>query len=206
MAYVIEGGDAAFDAMVYGEHHQGTVAFLDNQRNKVRNYLTDTAQRFKARAETLLDRYDASAAFRMTRAVARKMANCWNADVIAPLQNIGEIQHSKITMQRWIMAEPTVRTAYHRNTCDGFSDSYIDIQPTEVGAGHYDYRRATNAVFFNAGNNKPLESVTYYETLKPDDRALHALEQADILFTWRSVKEHMDAGGEDPTSVYNAML
>lgn len=205
MAYLIEGGDSAFDAMVYGEHHQGTIAFLDEQRNKTRNYLTASAQEFKQRANTVIERFNESTAMRLTRAVARKMANSWNMDTIMPLTTIGQLQHSKPTMQKYIMAEPTVRKAYHDQRCDGFSDSYVDLQPKVVGNEHYEYRRATNAVFFGGGE-KPMESVTYYEKLKDDDRNLTTEEKADVMLTWRTAKELLLTGKEDPTSVYNALL
>lgn len=206
MAYLVHGGDAAFDAMMFGEHHTGTIDYLNEQRGKVRSYLNEAGLRFRERAETVIDRFNYSEAMRLTRAVNRAFNNAWNLDTITRLPDIGAIQHAKPNMQRWIMAEPTIRTAYHNQQCDGYSDTYVDDAPTSVGESHYEYRRATHAVFFQHANRPNLCSTTYFETLRPDERSLVLEEQVDILQTWHTARQLLEAGKEDPTSVFNAML
>lgn len=207
MAYLIQGGDDAFNAMLYGEHHVGTVNYLAEQRSKVRNYLSEAGHRFRERAENIIQRFNYSDAMRLTRAVNRAMNNAWNLDAITRLNDIGQLQHAKPNMQRWIMAEPSLRVMYHQQKCDGYSDSYVDSQPNVVGEAHYEYRRATNGVFFGKQDSKePLCAVTYYESLRPNERELLFDEQVDILSTWELARKLILEGKEDPTSVFNSML
>ena len=46
----------------------------------------------------------------------------------------------------------------------------------------------------------------YYDPLSDDERELTLYEKIDILNTWDLVKSLLEAGGEDPTSQYGAML
>lgn len=206
MAYLVTGGDDAFDAMLYGDHHAGTIAYLDEQRSRVRNYLTDTGMRFRERAEAVVQRFNYSDAMRLTRAVNRAMTNAFKPNNVRRLENIGQIQQAKTEMQRWIMAEPTIRAAYHAQRCDGYSETYVDDQPKAIGSNHYDYRRATNGVFFGRNNKEPLAAVTYFETAKPNDVELSFDDQVNIINTWDLTRRLLLEGKEDPTSVFNAML
>lgn len=86
MAYLIQGGDDAFNAMLYGEHHPGTVNYLAEQRSKSRNYLSEAGHRFRERAENVIQRFNYSDAMRLTRAVNRAMNNAWNLDLITRLK------------------------------------------------------------------------------------------------------------------------
>ena len=44
------------------------------------------------------------------------------------------------------MAQPDIRSLYHKGHCDGYSDTYVDMEPGLVGEQHYDYRRVMDGV------------------------------------------------------------
>jgi hypothetical protein len=206
MVMVINGDDA-FDAAVYGEMHPGTIDFLRRESMVFDSFtgLSDKAREFQQAVNEQVQRFNSSSFMRTARAVVRKVSNIWRSDEILPMCNIGEFQQAKPLMQRYIMAEPTIREMYNEQRCDGYSETYKDAEPGKVGYAHYDYRRATNAVYFKHDKDKPMESITYYETMRGNDRELHFEELQDIHQTWRNLKP-MCFGKEDPTSPYNESL
>jgi len=206
MSAFIMGGDDAFDMLAFGEPHPDTVTFLTECNERVSTSISETSRRFRESVSDMYRSFNASSTARLARAVTRKISNIWSDDVVKPLVDIGALQHARITMQRYIMAEPTVRELYHQQRCDGYSDSYVDEYPKVIGVGHYDYRRVTHGVCFKHKDSDVMQSITYYEGLKSGERNLHVSEQADILNTWDAVKSLLEDGSEDPTSKYNAAL
>lgn len=211
MAQIIEGGSLMFDSLAYGRQHPGTVQFLASQFEQATNFLTNAGQQFMTGARDFYERLAGSNAARMLRAAGRSIRSMWQLDEIRALQTVGDFQQAPLAMQRWIMAEPTVRQYFLDQRCDGYSDTYIDIDPGKVGPDHYDYRRATDGLVFI--DEKPDEhgefgwhATTYMEELLPDDVELTLEEQLDIHQTWQWVKSLMKQGNEDPTSRFNADL
>lgn len=208
MATMIEGADS-FDALVYGELHPGTINFLNSQQQSfgVTDMLTEKAMQFRQSIESQVQRFNVSSFMRTARAAIRKVSNVWRTDDIIPMSDIGQMQHAKPLMQRYIMAEPTLREMYIEQRVDGYSESYVDTDPNKVGYDHYDFRRVTNAVFTNLGREEQssFEAVTYYEQLRGNDRELHFEEQQDVMVTWSNLRPLL-LGQEDPTSKYNASL
>ena len=114
-------------------------------------------------------------------------------------------------MQRYLMAEPTTRQMYIDQRCDGYSDTYVDVDPGTIGPAHYDYRRATDGLLMDsptpdANGDYGWTAVTYMEELLPDDVELTLSEQVDIQYSWQWLKAIMAEGEQDPVSRYNADL
>ena len=211
MAQIIDGGTLTFDALVYGKMHSGTQNFLASKVQDMTYGLTDAGRRFMSGAQDLYERVSGSEAARMLRAAGRAVSNVWRADDIRTLIDIGSIQHAGLQMQRWIMAEPTIRSLYHKEQVDGYSDTYVDMHPGVVGESHYDYRRAMDGLVMVAEEEDEegefgWSATTYFEDLYEDDNDLDLEEQLDIQDTWRALREHILRKGDDPTSKFNAAL
>lgn len=210
MAQIIDGGGFMFDALAYGQAHPGTQGFLARQFEQTTNVLTDAGAAFMAQARDMYERLSGSTAARMLRAAGRSIRNFWQVDEIRPLREIGELQVAPPSMQRWIMAEPTVRALFHKQRLDGYSDTYVDVDPQGIGEDHYDYRRVMDGIL--VVNEDPESegpewtATSYLDELLPDDRDLSIEEQIDILQTWEFAKDAIRRNREDPTSRYNADL
>lgn len=208
MAQLLQGGNQAFDAMAYGEAHPSTINYFQNQFNDANisamsNNIQD--QGYIQRLKELSNMFSSDNALRLARAAKRAVTNVWGTDSIRILDDIGKMQWARPTMQRWILAEPFVRQRYHDQTIDGYSDSYVDPYPDDIGEDHYDYRRVMNGIVTEDPDGN-YSSTTYFEDLHPDDRELDIDEQADILITWEEVKAKIKEGREDPTSKWNSSL
>lgn len=199
------GGAEGMLVSFYGMPHPATLAFIDRQVHQATDTLTAAGRQFMTRAEELYDKFSSSHAMRMMRAAARAATHFWESDTIRYLADIGAMQNAPPSMHRWIMAEPTIRELYHANRCDGYSDTYVDAFPSDVGEAHYDYRRVTNGVVMETEDGG-WKAATWNEDLLEEDRELSMEEKCDILDTWWGIKQVIEAGGEDPTSRYNADL
>lgn len=206
MARVIVGGSLEFDALAYGKPHPNTLQFLQNQSRMASEMLTETGREWFSGIKQIYQHVDQSDAMRFARAVGRKVRSMWEIDEIRTLNDIGQFQHAGPNMQRWIMAEPTVRTLYHQQKCDGYSEQYHDYYPGLVGEKHYDYRRVMDGIVTSDNPDIDWQASNYFEELLPDDMDLLHDEQLDILATWDRLKQHLIKGKEDPTSVWNAEL
>lgn len=206
MARIHDGGSMGFNAAIYGMPHPGTQAFLQQQFENTSVALTDAGKRFMDGARDIYERVSGSQAMRALRASGRKIKSMWQSDTIRALVNIGELQHAPLSMQRYVMAQPDIRHLYHQQRCDGYSGTYVDMHPNDIGENHYDYRRVTNGLFIEQPDGE-LVAVTYFEDLYEGDRELLLEEQVDIFeLTWSAVRNAVRAGREDPTSKHNAEL
>nr|DAF07887.1 MAG TPA: hypothetical protein [Caudoviricetes sp.] len=202
VAYV---DDNAFDTVMFGLPHPGTIRYLENQMMN----LQQQAQAYGL-SQSFVDRaYESFQSFASAEALERAKAivHQHTGDTlhhVSCLTALAELQTAPINMQRWIMANPYIREQYHANRLDGYSDSYVDFAPGAVGDMHYDYRRVMDGVF--VFNEDPEDSVdwtfsTYYEDLEnPDTDELDLTEQLQVLRTWEALEYFVRHTDEDPTN------
>lgn len=205
MAMVLDGGAGLFDSLIYGQGHPGTQQFIQSQLDFNPSALTEAGHRFYSGARELYDRIAGSEAMRVARAAKRAVGSIWQSDEIRVLTTIDEMQWAPLTMQRWIMAEPTVREMYKEQRIEGYQGSYVDpFADQGVGEDHYDWRRVNNGIVTETEDG--WQSTTYFEELLPDDVELDMDLQVDIMDTWENVLKIIRKGGDDPTSRWNASL
>lgn len=206
---VITGGARTFSALAYqNQHPENQNYFAQKLQNFTQTFgdaVGSVAGGFMSNATDLFDKFYGSEAVRLAKAAVRKVKSIWERDDIRELFGIGEIQQAKPVMQRWIMAEPIYRQMFHDQRCDGFSNSYVDMEPGVVGEAHYDYRRVMDGLLVD--DEEEGWSMTHYiEDLREGDVDLELDEQLTILSVWDVVAMHAKAGGEDPGSVYGDKL
>lgn len=204
MANFYTGGVDTFNAIVYSEPHPNTIAFMENMLNQPTTALTSAGEEFMSRARDAYERFNGSEAMRMARAAARQIKSQWDRNIIRPLTTIGDVQQAPMKMQRYLMAEPTVRRAYHRQQCDGYSETYVDAAPGFVGPEHYEYRRVMDGVVVESDDGWYFDQ--YFDELEEGDKDFLFEEQFDILRSWNTLASAMMAGKDDPTSRWNAEL
>jgi len=199
------GDSQDFNALVYGERHPGTIQFLENQVTNFSQSLNEAGKSFFSNARSVFEQFNSETAMRLARAAVRKASSLFQKDEIRDIWDLGELQQAPLRMQRFIMAEPTVRQMYIDQRCDGYADTYVDMQPGAIGTEHYDFRRATNGMVMDDEENDWV-CRQFHDDLVEGDRELDLEEKVDILNTWEAVRALMAAGREDPTSPFNSKL
>jgi len=205
MVQVVVGGTTEFNALVYGQKNPGTISFLEREAFTVSPFLSAAGAEFFANQTELYERYNGAEALRLAAAAVRKAGAIFQPNAIRALKTLYEVQNAPLAMQRWVMAEPTIRSMYHQQRCDGYADTYVDMQPGFVGREHYDWRMVNHGLIQTEDDDAPLATF-YLDELKEGDRELTLDEKMDILSTWDVVKNFTKAGKEDPTSNYGGEL
>lgn len=206
---VIRGSSPSlFNAMLFPETTVETKEWLSEQWNRDTSMLTDLGRQFMNTATDYWNKlYDPNIQ-RRVRAAARSVGGMFHPNMIIDLDTISAIQGAKPVMQRYIMAEPGLRKIFHRQLCDGYSDSYVDLEPGKVGMAHYDYRRVMNNIVVPMVHEDGTEGwkVTHIvEDLREGDRELEPDEQFSILYAWEMAKMAMEAK-IDPSDIFNGSL
>lgn len=205
MQYAL-GAASAFDALIYPEKHPGTIDYLRNQFTHYSDTLNQAGKQFLQRGAAIVETFNNSEALRFARSVVQNTFGNTQIEnnIILSIFELEKFQSASLNMQRWIMANPTVRNLYHNQKCDGFSATYIDVENKKVAENHYDWRRVNNGIMHIEKDNWTV--TQYFEDLKEGDRDLLIEEQTAILRTWNSLDFLLALGEGDPTSAEGAML
>lgn len=209
MAQLLRGGNAAVQALLYGDVHPGTQRFFESRQESGFDRLREGARAFIQQAQEKFGFMASDATRRAIRDV-RKAANwAWHGDYVRPLRSIDDLQLASPVMRRYLMAEPTIRKLYQRQQISGYDGQYEDLQPGVLGEDHRDYRRVMNEIVVE---EEPDENETnfwahqYMDVLVDDEPPLDPDEQFTVLECWNLAKRFMLEGKRDPTSLYNATL
>lgn len=206
MATIVYTDNETSAADMLYHHAAPTVTnFLSEKLNTYYQQVGEYGNEFLNTVKQRFDAFSSGSVMRHIEALKFKASNMWVEDSVRYLPSIGDIQQAKPIMQRWIMANPTLRVQHYENGgISAYEGKYIDPEPNRIREDHYDYRRVTNGLFVkNAEGN--FASTTYIERVEEKD-VLTILEQCSILNTWTVIDEYLEEGELDPTSSWNEML
>lgn len=145
------------------------------------------------------------------RNFTRQIKGLFHPNTIVPLLSVEEIQKALPMMQRYMMACPDIRTIYHKQLCDGYSDSYVDLEPGVVGAEHYDYRRVMNGIGFcysdedEKGKFETWKAINYFEQLREGDEELTFIQRDMVLDAWALASQAL-AEKIDVTDIFGGSI
>lgn len=201
-----------FSALVYGEQNPATMQFIRNRFEQAQSMFINASQTFMDHGKKMLEYFNGDEAIRRARAALRQVSNIFRSNDVHYLDTVEAMQCAQTTMQRWIMACPEIRTEYHKQRIDGYSDSYVDVDPSSVGKQHLDWRMVNTGILEfidDAEADQPdWKTSIYFEDglIAEGDRPLLFNEKVEIRRTWDRALEFLAAGGEDPTSIYGNKL
>ena len=199
-----------FNAMLFPEANTETKQWLQEQWQTTSSMLTDVGRQFASKADELWNQIYDPLLMQKARGLMRQVGGLFHPNTITRLHDIDSVQLAKPVMQRYIMAMPQIRDLYHRQLCDGYSDSYVDHDPGVIGEAHYDYRRVMDGMVnylppVEEGGEERWSVTMYPDELIENDRELQADEKFLILDAWDVVKEAM-MQKIDPTDVFKGRL
>nr|DAX47750.1 MAG TPA: hypothetical protein [Caudoviricetes sp.] len=210
------GGVDAFDAMVFGQAHPGTLNFLTQQYQQLTqsaaNLVGQAKDLFLTTAQSAYDRYVSPEAQMRIRSMLGQVEDNTLHEVVRHMYQAEEMQQAGLVMQRWIMAEPTVRAMYLKQQLDGYADVYQNVHGEDIGDTHKDYRMVKDGILefvYDEDGELAGYEVPHYmleAELAEDEPQLEIDEQVDILSTWDAMKAIIKAGTVDPTSPVGGFL
>lgn len=190
---VIRGGDLAANAFLYGVPDPGVINYLQAGIQKAAEVTGNMGRSFIESAKAIYDRFNSSSAINAAKALLYNVTDHMGGMTIQHLTV--DNYKPNIIMQRYIMCQPEIANLYKQNMCNGFQDSYIDLEPNTYGKERFEYDLIMDGVL-------QLEQEDPYmihtsQTLYDD---LESLDQFAILNTWDTVA-NMLANGKDPTDL-----
>lgn len=195
---IVRGGLDAFSGLVYGIHSDEDRNYFRSQHDLIPAMVGPYGDMFMDTTKSRFEQFHGSAAIAKARLAMQHVAQVQNTDGVRSLFDVIDFQTATPTMQRWVMACPEVRSVYHKQQCDGYSETYVDDAPGKIGHDHYDYRRVMNGIVQEIDGE--YMTYVYSEDLKPGDTELPLVEQAAILTTWDIAKLMFKKGYDDLTN------
>lgn len=206
---VMYGGVNEMDALIYGIPRPETLMQMQHRVDNIMSWsqqLTDAGREFFSQATSIFEQFNGQDAIRAARMALQRAGSVFQKNEIRVLSSLGELQVAPLLMQRWVMAQIDARKLFHEQRCDGYSGTYEDVHPGDIGEQHYDYRRVMQGVVQpETEENGEWKIRHYYDELLPGDRELTHNEKSDIITTWDLVAHYLK-GSEDPTSPYGGSL
>ena len=197
---VIHGADEhSFDALIYPDQHPANRNYIENQLTKFSDTVSDTGRVFLEQSVNLYNAVNSSAAIQSARSAIRQAKGIFHPNIVTEFHDIEEIRMAQPIMQRYVMAQPDIRNLYHKQRCNGYSDSYVDMEPDEVGRYHYDYRRVMSGIIVDDEEDGWKVNMYIHDDLGEDTR-LSSNDKVDIIHTWDLITMFIEAG-KDPTSI-----
>ena len=203
MSYAYGSSDA-FDALVYGQQHPNTVAYLQNQLSTIGNYFTDAGRGFIEKSQQMFEHYNSSAAMEFARSAVRTVTGVFDVRTIRQLSTLSDFTQANDIMQRYLMSSPYIGEMYLKQRIDGYSDTYVNMNGSNIGEDNYDYRRVNNGIVQFEDDDWKIHQ--YHELLRDGDRDLIFSEQLDILNSQRAMELIIALGKDDPTSNIGGQL
>lgn len=201
MATIVEGGAASLGTMAFGQVSRSVMDSLAETSRYFTEHISDRAKSFYDTVrESEKDLIHSRLNGYVKRSI-RGLASLWSDNSIRPLTTLRGIKLANEATIPYIMANPVLRKKYHDNEVDGYSDTYVDEQPGEIGATHVDYMEITNGVFMENEKGE-LYATEYYNDLLYERNELDIEDKHNIVtLTWPAVETFLDEG-KDPSDIY----
>lgn len=196
----------SFDALLYPQQNPINQQYILNNLNQYSQILTDQGRHYFNQAQELYNQIHDSEIARKAKAALRMARGVTKPNVIMELNSFEELRSAQPIMQRYIMAEPTLRKLYQDQRCDGYSDSYYDAFPNTIGRDHYDYRRVMSGMVQDIDDGESWKvSMFTQDTMPGDPEELTFENKIDIIPTWDLVRIAIEAG-EDISDIKGGRL
>ncbi len=181
MAFVDAGNDL-IDMMAGGSLDTASRNWLNESAQYAATIVSDAGRALFEKAKSMYQMVNEADSLKFLRNLNSKKDNLWEENAIAFLGTLEKLQTAGPIMQRWIMANPEVRTRYLNQTLDGYSGSYNNVQGESVELSQYDYRRVIDGVVVIGEKSWGYKSVQ--EELPEGEKHLTIYEKKDIWNTW----------------------
>lgn len=206
MIEVIQGDSSTYAAHAYGTPNLADMEWCNQYtQQKIASYDPWLQQHLQNESSNIFNTFNYQRVHDISRALTTQDTSDWLVDGVHPLRTVEDIQNAPPVMVEWIMANPTLRDRFHRQTIAGYDESYENACPKGVGEDHYFYRLAMEGLVVEEADGESSATEWFDEVF--DDR--YKLEHIDKVFiqqAWAVAIGALHKNEEDPTSRYNAQL
>lgn len=208
MNQIIYGDESVISELMYSSRSDDLIMGLKHNLGVQNQMLTEQGRLYAQHANKVFEQVAGWDAVRATRKAAAAVTGYVQSNAILALTTLEEIQTANPRMQRWMMADIQTRTLYQAGRIDGYSETYIDIQPGVLGRDHYDYTLATHTVVQTHETEETLkyEVTQIQRELASWDEPLQVRGRLDIARTWQAQRALQLEGADDPHSRFGGKI
>lgn len=213
MAQVIYGGENVINELVYGARSDALIQELKNHISIQNPMLNEQGRMYAQQSAQIFEEVSGWDAVRAARKAASAVDGYIQSNQLVVINTVEGLQVAPPRTQRWIMCEPNTRQFYQEGRIDGYSDSYVDIQPAAIGANHYDWTLATNGLVrgYEYVNEDGDDQVRYEHTqiqreLASWDEPLKPRNVVDIARIHQVQRLNLVEGADDFTSRFGGKI
>lgn len=183
---------SVFDHALFPTQHVSNFHYVQQQLQSFSDLLTDTGRMFMQQYGNHYASINHSEIARKARKAASDAGQAFDASAIVALETVEQLQNAQYNMQRYIMANPMYRALFHSNRVEGYSDTYVDNAPNDIGESHLDYRRATTGLLVE--NDDGFRVRIFMDDVDPEDPPLAHDQRINIARTWGAVEYNVEKG------------
>lgn len=197
-------------SIMYGQKSPAVLQFLQNNYNTYMNTVSSmgnpVASQMMQRVASIWEETNSLNAIRRAESIASRSVGVVNQIFIHTCETLHDLQTAGPVMQRYLMANPVVREAYIRQEIDGYSSSYVDLEPEAIGKDHTDYRTIMNGmvVAVPATKDEPetWKYSIYFDEAIEGDIPLRFDQRCDFRDAWELQNYYLEHTDEDSTSKF----
>lgn len=181
MGQVLHISEPALDMMMYGDQSAFLGQYLQQQMQQLGPVFNEFSSRLLNAVKTSYDFInDKLVQYGIKNELTNSGLNVLGNQYLELLSWMA-LQQANPTMERIIMAHPEVKQLYVDQNIDGYSDSYVPIDPEGVGKEDYSYRRIMSGVLID-------DIVShYFDEMVPGDKELSHYEKDIALNTFSTI-------------------
>ncbi len=197
-----------FNMLVCPENNRETKNYLKAQFDRIGEGVSEVTRKFYQESKSIFDKLSNNKAKELAKNALNNSLGLFHPNTILALSNLDALRNAQAIMQRYIMAEPSIRKLYHQQRCDGYSETYRDLHPNDIGDSHYDYQRVVHGIVRDQEDEDGvIRSYTehFSDVEFSGEEELNFNDQLRVLDTWDVVK-HYVLRDEDPTNILGGSL
>lgn len=192
----IGGGQLGFDALLYKPPTEQVSNYIQSNIARASEALGTAGTSFINNIKNTYDKFNNQSIINMGKSILYGAGSHMNDNVVVPL-TVNNLQYANHAMQQYIIANPIVNQMVYDNMCNGFQETYYDVETDVYGEERDDYRRAMDGMVYE-GDDGGLY-MTQYTSSSDELVELCNMDKFGIMETWDSVQKAI-AEGIDPTS------
>ena len=189
----------AFSSIVHQDDGTSDFNYFKNKVSRMSSMALNASTEFLQRGKQIFESVYSGATMNAARHAIDSVKGVMST-VIHRCMDLDQLKLANLISQRYFMANPVVREVYNKQLCDGYSQTYHDLEPGKIGSDHYDYRRVIQGMTqFNEDDGEAY-SEHFDEVLLDGDKELEFNEQIAILDSWELMSSFMLSGYLDCTN------
>lgn len=196
---------STFHKGLFGSVSNASLAYLQNSIASLKNIGGELGTQLYQRSMATYEAINGAGAVMAAKAILEQSNAAINPDIIRPLSTVLDFQTAKPVMINWLMTDTRIRQAWLDGRINGWSDTYVDLEPGKIGEQMTMYRQLHQGVLKDDPESSWVMNQ-YFEEYPDNATRLDIRDLANIFSSQERMLDIIEQGGEDPSDEYGGNL